>query len=116
MCAKETKFGRLPEVVLGLMITFPCRRSGHITGFFFLHGMAPSFETKGGPPVFEKPARHLPRQGRVFLDHPYAPRHSPSAAPTEKLMGVVSYTTIIRREVVLNIFYNSLIDLCVICH
>ena len=32
--------------------------------------MAPSFEALGGSPVFEKPARHLPRLGRGLFRPP----------------------------------------------
>ena len=35
---------------------------------FFCKGAL--FRGKGGPPVLEKAARHLPRQGRGLLDHP----------------------------------------------
>ena len=43
-----------------------------VSSFLFL-STAPSFEAKGGPPVFKKPARHLPRQGRVFIRPPIWP-------------------------------------------
>ena len=36
--------------------------------FLFCKGAL--FQGKGGPPVLEKPARHLPRQGRGFARPP----------------------------------------------
>ena len=38
---------------------------------FFVKGDL--FQDKGGPPVLDKPARHLPRQGRGFVRPPVCP-------------------------------------------
>ena len=44
---------------------------------FFCKGAL--FRGKGGPPVLEKPAWHLPRQGRGFVRPPVCPTTFPIA-------------------------------------
>ena len=42
---------------------------------FFIFCQGALFRGKGGPPVFEYPAQHLPRQGRGFIRPPIQPCH-----------------------------------------
>ena len=45
------------------------------------------FRGKGGPPVLEKPARHLPRQGRGFVRPPVCPTPPAISSPYGRASG-----------------------------
>ena len=57
---------------------------------------APSFEAREAHRYLNNRLGLFRAKGGGLLDHPYAPCHPPSATPTEKHLGVSSYTTGIR--------------------
>ena len=57
---------------------------------------APSFEAREAHRCLNNWLGIFCARGGGLLDHPYAPCHPPSATPTEKHLGVISYTTGIR--------------------
>ena len=52
---------------------------------FFCKGAL--FRGKGGPPVLEKPAMHLPRQGRGFVRPPICPTPPAINSPYGRASG-----------------------------
>ena len=50
-----------------------------LSSILFWHGVL--FQGKGGPPVFEKQAQHLPRPGRGFVRPPVCPKSPTVCSP-----------------------------------
>ena len=71
---------------------------------------APSFEAREAHRYLNKRLGIFCARGGGLLDHPYAPCHPPSATPTEKHLGVSSYTIGIRSDELCSI---SLLLYCV---
>ena len=77
---------------------------------------APSFEAREAHWYYNNWLGILCARGGGLLDHPYAPRHPSSAPPTGERQWVNSQTTGIRWVVMANVFYFSVVILCVISH